>query len=175
MMSWNDVPKANPSGHCGLPSGARLMGFGENMPAGVNEVAVLSNKTPSGELSHAEIRTPSIPRVSTTTAWTAPLRSLVGLFTWHLALKVAPCTRNPNAIAPPVCFANGVSSRNTIEGAKKAGSATKEAGKTTVDPTNDAAKATEKGTKKVAGETKDAEWCRRHHLAAHALRPQLPL
>ena len=42
------------------------------------------------------------------------------------------------------------------DGAKKAGSVTKEAGKTTVDTTKDAAKATGKGTKKVAGETKDA-------------------
>ena len=42
------------------------------------------------------------------------------------------------------------------DGAKKAGSVTKEAGKTTVDTTKDAAKATGKGTKKVAGKTKDA-------------------
>jgi hypothetical protein len=42
------------------------------------------------------------------------------------------------------------------EGAKKAGSATKEAGKATVETTKDAAKATEKGTKKAAGATKDA-------------------
>ncbi len=42
------------------------------------------------------------------------------------------------------------------DGAKKAGSATKEAGKATVETTKDAAKATEKGTKKVVGETKDA-------------------
>ena len=42
------------------------------------------------------------------------------------------------------------------DGAKKAGSATKEAGKATVETTKDVAKATEKGTKKVAGETKEA-------------------
>jgi len=42
------------------------------------------------------------------------------------------------------------------EGAKKAGSATKEVGKATVDTTKDAAKATAKETKKVAGATKDA-------------------
>jgi len=42
------------------------------------------------------------------------------------------------------------------EGAKKAGTATKEAGKAAVDTTKSAATATEKGTKKVAGETKDA-------------------
>jgi hypothetical protein len=42
------------------------------------------------------------------------------------------------------------------DGAKKAGSVTKEAGKATVDTTKDAAAATAKGTKKVAGETKDA-------------------
>ena len=37
------------------------------------------------------------------------------------------------------------------EGAKKAGSVTKEAGTTTVDATKQGAKATAKGTKKVAG------------------------
>ena len=42
------------------------------------------------------------------------------------------------------------------EGAKKAGSVTKDAGKATVDTTKDAAAATAKGTKKVAGATKDA-------------------
>jgi hypothetical protein len=42
------------------------------------------------------------------------------------------------------------------EGAQKAGTATKEAGKATVETTADAAKATGKGTKKVAGETKKA-------------------
>src|SRR5262245_34206174 len=42
------------------------------------------------------------------------------------------------------------------DGAKKAGSVTKEAGKATVETTKKAATAAEKGTKKVAGETKDA-------------------
>jgi hypothetical protein len=42
------------------------------------------------------------------------------------------------------------------DGAKKAGSATKEAGKATAETTKDVAKATGKGTKKVAGETKKA-------------------
>jgi hypothetical protein len=42
------------------------------------------------------------------------------------------------------------------EGAKKAGSATKEVGRATVDVTKQGAKATAKGTKKVAGATKDA-------------------
>ena len=42
------------------------------------------------------------------------------------------------------------------DGAKKAGSVTKDVGKATVDTTKKAAEATEKGTKKVAGETKDA-------------------
>jgi hypothetical protein len=42
------------------------------------------------------------------------------------------------------------------DGAKKAGSATKEVGKATAETTKDAAKATGKGTKKVADGTKDA-------------------
>lgn len=42
------------------------------------------------------------------------------------------------------------------DGAKKAGSATKEVGKATVDTAEDAAKATGKGAKKVGGATKDA-------------------
>ena len=42
------------------------------------------------------------------------------------------------------------------DGAKKVGSATKEAGKATVETTKDVGKATAKGTQKVAGETKKA-------------------
>jgi hypothetical protein len=42
------------------------------------------------------------------------------------------------------------------DGAKKAGSATKEVGKATVETTKEAGKATAKGTQKVAGETKKA-------------------
>jgi hypothetical protein len=41
------------------------------------------------------------------------------------------------------------------DGAKKAGSVTKDAGKATVDTAENAAKATGKGASKVAGETKD--------------------
>ena len=42
------------------------------------------------------------------------------------------------------------------DGAKKAGSATKEVGKATVETTKEAGKATAKGTQKVTGETKKA-------------------
>ena len=57
------------------------------------------------------------------------------------------------------CITGSVASAQfgaVTDGAKKAGSATKEVGKATVETTKDAAKATEKGTKKVAEGTKNA-------------------
>ena len=65
----------------------------------------------------------------------------------------------PTLVIASFCITGTVASAQfgaVADGAKKAGSATKEAGKATVETTKDAAKATEKGTKKVADKTKDA-------------------
>src|SRR5437870_8248579 len=65
MMSWIEVPNANPPGQRTPPSGDSAIGVGERLPPAVNEDALDTNATLAGEGSQAAVRKLDIPRVTT--------------------------------------------------------------------------------------------------------------
>jgi hypothetical protein len=81
MKRLTDVPNANPSWHGELASGVSLIGVGARMAAASNEEAVDTNETRLGESSsQAEVRTPTVARLSAIAERIESLRSLERLF-----------------------------------------------------------------------------------------------